>query len=167
MKKYVLLICISSIASIVCFAQESCPCCSEFNNQFDFWVGEWEVYDTTGNKLGENSISKLEDNCILNEHWIGGKGYSGRSYNYFNRTDSTWNQLWIDNTGSHLELKGNLVDGRMVLKSELLKGQQVDWYYNQITWTPLPDGTVEQLWEIYSNDNTLIMNAFKGIYHRK
>ena len=167
MKKlhYFLLIGLLAIISIQ--AQDQCLCCSEFHNQFDFWVGDWKVFDSVGNKLGENSITKLEDNCILNEHWVGAKGYSGRSYNYFNRTDSTWNQLWIDNTGSHLELKGNLVNGRMVLKSELLKGQQVDWYYNQITWTPLPDEAVEQVWEIYGKDNTLLMVAFKGVYKKK
>ena len=32
-------------------AQDGCPCCTENHKQFDFWVGEWIVYDTAGNKV--------------------------------------------------------------------------------------------------------------------
>ena len=153
--------------SITLNAQPDCPCCTEWHKQFDFWIGEWEVYDTAGTRLGENTITKLEDNCLLSEHWVGAKGYTGRSYNFFNTKDSTWNQLWLDNAGGHLKLNGRLIGEKMILKSELLKGQQVDWYYNQITWTPLKDGAVEQLWEIFDKENSLIMVAFKGIYRKK
>ena len=50
-------------------AQSDCACCTDYHKQFDFWIGEWNVYDTTGHKVGENSIVKLEKGCIINEHW--------------------------------------------------------------------------------------------------
>jgi len=148
-------------------AQNDCACCTDYHKQFDFWVGEWVVYDTAGTKLGENNIVKLEDNCILNEHWKGAKGSTGRSYNYFDLSDSTWNQLWIDNQGGSLVLKGKAEDNKMVLQSKLIKGKKVDWYRNRITWTNNDDGSVTQFWEILDTNGNQLAVAFKGIYKRK
>jgi len=143
-----------------------CACCAAHYKDFDFWEGQWVVKDTLGNKIGENSIKKIESNCILQEEWKGQKGSSGTSINYFNKKDSTWNQTWVSGTGNVLVLKGNLKNDKMVLKSELIEGQR-GFYYNQITWTPNDDGTVTQLWEIFAEDGTKQQNLFKGIYHRK
>ncbi|MDA0196282.1 MAG: hypothetical protein O2887_08975 [Bacteroidetes bacterium] len=148
-------------------AQTNCACCTDYHKQFDFWVGDWIVNDTTGIKVGENLIVKLEDDCIINEHWEGAGGSTGRSYNYFNLSDSTWNQVWIDNSGSNLVLKGKAKENQMILKSELIKGTRVDWYRNKITWTKNNDGTVTQFWEILDKNDNLLSVAFKGIYIRK
>lgn len=69
-------------------AQEDCPCCDEVHSQFNFWVGDWIVYDSSGNKVGENSISKIEGGCIISEHWKGLQGGTGSSYNYFDKAVS-------------------------------------------------------------------------------
>ena len=167
MKKLSFLLITFLFSSLILKAQDNCACCTENHLQFDFWVGDWIVYDTAGNAVGENTISKLEKGCIINEHWRGAQGTTGRSYNYFNQPDSTWNQVWIDSNGSNLVLKGYAEPGRMVLKSELLKGQRVDWYYNRITWTDNQDGSVTQLWEILDKDNNPLAVAFEGIYKRK
>lgn len=161
------LIVVLLVISTPLLAQSDCACCSTAYQQFDFWLGEWTVYTKDGNKVGENSISKIEDNCIMTEHWKGAKGLNGTSINYFDRADSTWNQTWVDNKGSVLRLKGELVEGKMVLKSELLKSPKGDEYYNQITWSKNEDGTVTQLWEAYAPGGALLKTLFKGIYHRK
>ena len=148
-------------------AQTICPCCKEINQQFDFWIGDWIVRDSLGQEVGQNQISKIEGNCILLEKWTGAKGGTGTSHNYYDKSDSTWNQLWIDNTGNILKLKGNLVAGKMVLKSDLQKGKNKKWYYNQITWTPNEDKTVSQLWEIYNKKEEHVKTIFLGIYHKK
>lgn len=167
MEKPATLIIILTLCSISLFGQNDYVCSTQYHHQFDFWVGDWIVYDTAGNVVGENTIEKLEKDCILSEHWRGGLGTTGRSYNYYNQADSTWNQVWIDSNGSSLVLKGKAEPGKMVMKSELLKGQKVDWYYNRITWTENPDHSVTQLWEILSKENTVLTTAFKGIYKRK
>jgi hypothetical protein len=148
-------------------AQGVCACCTDYHKQFDFWVGEWNVYDTSGNLLGENRIEKLEDNCILNEHWKGAKGYTGSSYNYFDLKDSTWNQVWIDGQGKSLVLQGSGSPNQMVMRSKLLKGKKVDWYYNRVSWTAKDDGSVEQLWELLDKEDKVLTTAFFGIYKRK
>ncbi len=164
MARFTLLLAIISFAAT---AQTNCACCTEFHKQFDFWVGEWNVFDTAGNLVGENSIAKLENNCLVSEHWRGVKGVTGRSYNYFDLADSTWNQVWVDNTGTNLVLKGAAATNSMTLKSKLTKGTRIDWYYNVIKWTRNPDGSVTQLWQILDKDNKLVMIAFEGIYRRK
>ncbi len=146
---------------------QDCACCSESHQQFDFWVGDWIVYDTLGNLVGENTIEKLVTECVLSEYWRGGSGGVGRSYNYYNLADSTWNQVWIDASGANLVLKGRLVGKSMVLQSELLSGQKIDWYRNRITWIPNIDGTVTQLWEILNKEGKVINQAFQGIYKKK
>lgn len=147
-------------------AQSQGPCSDESHSQFDFWVGEWIVLDSMGTRVGENQISRIEGGCILLEHWTGAKGGTGTSLNYFDKADSTWNQVWVDHNGDVLKLKGRLVSGNMILRSALEKGNE-DGYYNQITWSPECDGTVSQLWEIYDGEDRLINTAFLGIYHRK
>ena len=41
------------------FAQDNCPCCTDNHSTFDFWVGDWVVYNTLNNVIGENKIVKL------------------------------------------------------------------------------------------------------------
>lgn len=146
--------------------EEGCACCTPEYTQFDFWVGDWEVFNEAGEKIGENLIEKLEDNCIVNENWTGEKGGTGKSYNYYDPLDQTWNQLWISNTGNILKLKGTASKNTMILKSELSTGEKGK-YYNQISWTKNSDGSVTQLWDIYDPQGNFLSNAFKGIYRKK
>ena len=155
------------LTSFLSYSQTTdCACCSPEYQQFEFWVGDWDVFNEKGEKIGENLVEKLEDNCIINENWKGEKGGSGKSYNYYDPSDKTWNQLWISNTGNILKLKGNAEENQMILKSELIQGKEGE-YYNQITWTSNPDGSVTQLWEIYDAQGHLLNNTFKGIYKKK
>lgn len=148
------------------FSQNECNCCTLNHQQFDFWVGNWEVFNSEGEKIGENLIEKLENNCIVSENWKGEKGGTGKSFNYYHPKDQTWNQLWISNTGTILKLKGKAQPDQMLLKSELIKGEKIN-YYNQITWTKNADGSVTQLWEIYDTEGNFLSEAFKGIYRKK
>ncbi len=165
MKQMILILCILTIPSMV-LAQSNCPCCSEAYAQFDFWEGDWIVYDTLGTAVGENNILKLENNCILNENWTGKSGSTGKSYNYYDRTDKSWNQVWVDNSGFSLVLKGGLVDQSMVLTSALIK-TDTSAYFNRIIWTPGTEGEVTQTWEVLNEQSEVQAILFKGIYRKK
>lgn len=159
---FVFIILLTSLAQQA--KSKPCKCCSIEHNQFDFWVGNWAVYDTLNNLVGTNKILKNYDNCLLQENWVSKGKNKGTSYNYYNPSDSTWNQLWIDNQGTILKLKGSFEHGKMILKSDLQRGKKVDWYYNRISWQLLDNGNVVQTWDILSKNNSLIANLFKGIY---
>lgn len=143
------------------------PCSSKKHSQFDFWEGSWVVYDTKGKILGTNNLIKMQNNCVMQENWESKTGPSrGTSYNYYNKADDSWNQVWVDNTGFSLVLKGKLVDGKMVLKSNIIETKKGK-YYNQITWTKNDDNSVTQLWEYRNENHEIISEVFKGIYKKE
>jgi hypothetical protein len=164
--RYLLTTAFLVMASLIS-AQTDCPCCSKHHQAFNFWAGEWIVKDTSGSTVGLNSISIIENGCVLREKWTGKTGSTGTSLNYFDAADSTWNQLWIDNAGSILKLKGNLEEDHMVLRSEIQEDDELGEYQNQISWTPNDDGTVSQKWVVINADGKAIKTIFYGIYHKR
>lgn len=160
MKKMLFILTFVGI-KICSFAQDSCYCCSAEQRAFDFWLGSWEVYDTNANWLGKNLVIQMQDSCLLQENWSS-KGISGTSYNYYDKNDSSWHQLWIDSRGGILKLKGNLHRGAMIMQSEPMNSGD----FHQISWTPLEDGIVVQHWLIKNKDGIVIKNLFYGIYKR-
>lgn len=145
------------------YAQNPCPCCSENYQQFDFWLGEWEVFDTSYNWLGRNSLIKRENGCVIQESWSS-QG-SGTSLNYFDRTDSLWHQLWVASGGGNLQIYGGIKNGKMMMQSDLIPGRRIPYYRNRITWTPNSNGTVTQQWDIVDSSGNIIQTSFLGIYH--
>lgn len=146
---------------------DPCSCCTENHKAFDFWIGDWTVTNTEGKTIGANKIVKMQNGCVLQENWVASnKTNTGTSYNFFDSSDSTWNQVWISNTGYILRLKGNInIDGSMVLKSKLIESANGN-YYNQITWSKNDDGSVMQLWEILNEEGEVLRIDFKGIYKK-
>ena len=141
------------------------PCDSQHSGQFDFWIGEWDVFDPTGAKVGENSIQPMYDGCVLQEKWTGSQGSRGSSFNFYNPQKKKWQQFWVWAQGTTLELEGQLKDKAMVLEG-ITKGQDGKKVYNRITWTPNADGSVRQHWET-SADQKNYATAFDGIYRKK
>ncbi|TXN35020.1 hypothetical protein FVB32_10510 [Flagellimonas hymeniacidonis] len=145
----------------------SCTCCSENHMAFDFWVGNWEVTNANGTPAGTSKISKEEGNCTIRENWTSASsGFTGTSLNFFNTTTKQWEQLWIDNAGTFLKLKGNRVGNQMILSSDEFKQDDGKLYKNRITWTKNEDGTVRQLWEVLQGEK-VTNTAFDGLYKKK
>jgi len=150
------------------FAQGRQGCVAPEYRQFDFWVGAWTVTSPQGKVAGTNRIESLLGGCVLQEHWTSANGGDGTSLNMWNAADSTWRQVWMDAGGNLLELKGRLVDGRMVLSgTRPAPGQSGPATVDRITWTPRADGTVRQLWESSTDGGVTWTTAFDGIYARQ
>lgn len=144
----------------------ACNCCTPAYHQFDFWLGDWDVYNQKGEKVGENRILSMQDSCIIQENWVS-EGQTGTSYNFYNQKDSTWNQTYIDNTGTVLELKGRLEHQKMVLKGPLIKSKKGDYnVFNRIIWAKDSAGNVSQKWDIVKESGEIVFVAFDGIYKR-
>ena len=154
------------LVSFGAYAQSPPTCDTPDHRAFDSWIGEWVVHDTAGTYQGANTIEPLENGCILSEYWRGAKGSTGRSYNYYDRADSTWNQLWIDNSGNNLNLKGKASKDKMTLESKVVQGQKGP-YKNRITWTLRADGSVSQQWDAVSLEGKQLATLFLGIYTKK
>lgn len=143
---------------------KDCACCSEAYQSFDFWLGKWEVYDVENNLIGINSITKQPDNCLILEKWVE-DARRGSSTLFYNSSNNSWNQIWVDNSGNVIKLKGNLEDNTMILKSDFIKGTHIN-YYNKISWTQNEDDSITQLWEIYNENDIKISKVFEGIYKK-
>ncbi len=88
-------------------------------HDFDFWIGDWDVFGPQGKQVGRNTITSMFANPsasgMLHEHWHGNGGVEGRSVNAYDATRGCWHQTWMDSTGGVLLLDGGLQDGAMVL----------------------------------------------------
>lgn len=120
-----------------------CNCCTKKHSEFDFWLGSWTVTDPNGKLAGTNVIDKIQDNCILRENWTSAQGnFTGTSTNFYNTITKQWEQIWLDNQGGILHLKGNRIGNQMILQSDERKNTKGKPYFNRITWTLNDDGTV-------------------------
>jgi len=121
------------------------PCASAEHRQFDFWIGRWDVFDTTtGERAGSSIIESLYAGCTLRENWTE-PGFTGGSLNTYDATDRRWHQTWTDSSGAWREFVGGIEDGRMVLvwrhASARDPGRMVDV---RMTFTRNADGSVRQ-----------------------
>ena len=139
------------------------PCSDSHHREFDFWVGDWEVFTADGKVAGTNRISRVLDGCALEEQWSGARGLRGTSLNSWSALDERWHQTWVDSRGTRLELAGGLVEGRMVLEGDG-RTSNGDPVRNRITWEKLEDGRVRQHWQVSGDGGKEWTDAFVGFY---
>lgn len=75
--------------------------------KFDFWVGEWNVYNTQETKVGESRIEKILKNGVILENWYGGSGVEGKSFNHYHIESKKWIQYWVDQSSGRIYFEGN------------------------------------------------------------
>ena len=167
--KYKYLVFVFFMASLtITKAQNSqqCSCCTEKHSEFDFWIGSWTVTNPDGSAAGKNTIKKIQDNCVLQENWTSASaGFTGTSNNFYNYKTKQWEQIWVDNQGQSLHLKGNKVGNQMILKTDEETDAQGNKIYHRVTWTHNEDGTVRQYWETITNGKDITV-AFDGLYKK-
>jgi hypothetical protein len=86
------------------------------SRDFDFWLGEWDVFGPQERRAGRNSITALYGGGAIAEHWHGAGDVEGHSLNAYDPATDRWHQTWVDSTGGLLLLDGRLIDGSMVLE---------------------------------------------------
>jgi hypothetical protein len=144
-------------------------CTAPEHRQFDFWLGDWAVTDSTGQRrLGDSRISSILKNCVLLEEWTGAGGSSGKSYNIYSRADGKWHQSWVSDTGNLLLLEGGLRNGAMVLQGET-PSPTGGTTLQRITWSVVDSDRdhVRQMWELSTDGGATWNVAFDGHYRRK
>ncbi|ACV27809.1 hypothetical protein [Kangiella koreensis] len=139
-------------------------CSSKEHRQFDFWIGEWEVFNPEGQKVGENTITQVLDGCALHENWHSEGAFRGNSYNIYDASRGVWHQSWVDNTGTLLRLEGGFKDGAMELTGETQsdKGKLL----NRIRWTQ-EEEHVRQVWQVSQDGGEQWKTIFDGLYKQK
>jgi hypothetical protein len=92
-------------------------CTSTEYHQFDFWIGDWEVFDVDDQKTASAHvrIESILNGCVLKETYAGAHGMNGQSLSIFDRTRGVWHQSWVTDHGQLLIIEGKLTDGSIVL----------------------------------------------------
>jgi len=151
------------LASAALAAEPACVA-SEYR-QFDFWLGDWNVYTPDGKLAGVNRISSEYGGCVLHERYAGTGGSGGESLNTYDSGRRVWHQTWVDGAGTLLLIEGGLRASSMVLEGDTV-GADGRITTHRITWTPSDDGSVRQHWE--STDGTgQWRTVFDGTYRRR
>jgi len=88
--------------------------------QFDFWIGEWEVYNNSypNHRVGTSKIESISGGCSILENWEAFQmANSGKSQNWYDPNTKKWTQLWIGSGGgAQYFTDGEYKDGAMRFK---------------------------------------------------
>lgn len=146
------------LSSFSVFSQKPCEKDATYN-QFNFWIGEWEVYDTKGNIAGHSKISKILDNCVILEEWQSanvqpnGLVYAGKSYNTYDASTKQWQQTWVDNVGGSTEfIYGTYTNNKMVFKTNSFQFDKDTVAIRKLTFYKLENGFVRQVGELSKDE---------------
>lgn len=149
---------------------------------FDFWLGDWQVVDTATKELRSfDDVEVVLDGCVIKQQWTqmddlfaapgSPRRLRGQSLTGVD-PQGRWRQMWTDTSGTNFVLTGGLDEnGVMVLSSEWIdtkdqKGNPVK-VRNIWHWQPMPDGTIHN-WGFFQRDSETGQKTkyFDITYHR-
>lgn len=94
-------------------------CAAPEYRQFDFWVGDWDVFDIGSTTPSAHvKIDRALGGCALRELYEGANGYKGESLSMYDKSRKVWRQSWFTNHGYMLTIEGRLHDGEMELTGQ-------------------------------------------------
>jgi hypothetical protein len=141
--------------------------------QFDFWIGEWEVFGKNGKKAGDSKIELILDSCIILENWksanpVKSLYYSGKSFNSYNTKNKQWQQTWVDNIGGKTEYsEGRFENNSMVFQTAPFLFNKDTMAIQRLTFYNLGRDRVRQLGEISKDNGLSWVTQYDLEYRRK
>jgi|CXWL01.1.fsa_nt_gi tetratricopeptide (TPR) repeat protein len=138
--------------------------------QFDFWIGEWDVYPSQsptgqGPKVGASKIDNIAEGCALLENWTS-TANNGKSINYYDANTGKWYQFWMGSGGSALRYEGSFKDNAMRFEGETI-GKDGRKTLNRLTFFKIDDNTVRQFAELSSDNGKTWSVGYDFRYVRK
>jgi hypothetical protein len=116
-------------------------CTSPEHRQFDFWVGQWDVYGPKGRLAAHSLIEKVYNGCGIRENWMPLNNQTGGSLNIYLPEEKHWEQFWIDSQGTRATFVGGWNGKAMVIQGKWA-GPLV-----RISYSKNADGSVRQFGE--------------------
>lgn len=144
----------------------------EVYRRLDFWLGQWSVVDSAGNRLGTNRIESILDGCAVMEYWTGAGGGEGRSLFYYEPGAAVWKQVWITGNafvpgGTKEKTYTGRTDGGGVRFQGRIHRPEGSTYLDRTTLTPASDGRVRQHIEISFDEGSTWQTTFDAWYVRE
>jgi hypothetical protein len=74
------------------------PCVTDSNYQrLAFWVGDWDVFDSTGAKYATQRVQPVIDACAITIEWASGGGNKGMGLAAFDMKSRAWKEVYVSN----------------------------------------------------------------------
>jgi hypothetical protein len=134
------------------------------NNQFDFWLGSWNL--TWQGGTGTNTITNDYDGRVVTEHFAADTGSTlkGTSMSVFNAGTDKWQQTWVDNQGSYLDFTGGLEGDRMIMSRRAsVKGKDI---VQRMVWYNISADALDWNWERSDDDGKTWTTVWQIHYTR-
>lgn len=94
-------------------------CTAPEYRQFDFWVGDWDAYDTGETTPSARAhIDLIAGGCAIHELYEQTDGLIGDSILSYDAVKKSWQQTWVTNRGGFMYLTGAFKDGGVTLEGE-------------------------------------------------
>lgn len=94
----------------------SSPCSAPAYHSFDFWIGDWDVFDAhDGSKDSHVLVERVLGGCALREQYHGVDGTEGESLSAWDQSQHVWHQYWVSSGAEIVVIEGDLHAGSMIL----------------------------------------------------
>ncbi|MBD3728581.1 MAG: hypothetical protein IE933_02635 [Sphingomonadales bacterium] len=135
-------------------------------DEFDFWVGQWDVYPTGKDQIVAHSrIEKLYGGCALRENWMPLKGAGGGSLSGYDPRTGGWHQTWFGSSPGPVFFSGGLASGQMVLTGSWPgSGPKGEDGLTRMTYSRLENGAVRQHGEFSGDYGVTWQTSFDLTY---
>jgi hypothetical protein len=158
------------VAALDSMKEQSAPCkyAQKYPKyrEFDFWVGDWDVYGKGGALSGQSHVELIVGDCVVSENWTSFNGGVGKSYNKYNAPLKRWEQYWVDQYGQTTFYTGNLEGPNMVYLADGFnpagKPQK-----QRMTFFPLSPDKVRQFGETSDDGGKSWTVSYDLTYFRK
>jgi hypothetical protein len=144
------------------------PCAADSNFQrLAFWIGDWEVVDSTGAHYATQRVRAVLDACAITAEWASGGGYKGMGVFAFDVRTGEWRQMYVSNqvpspSGVELRKSDRSYHGPGVRFVRLLDSTAGELARSRVTIMPLSDHRAMQLFEDSSDGGTTWRTVFKA-----
>jgi hypothetical protein len=151
------------------------PCMKDNKlREFDFWVGDWNVYQNgTDQLVGESKIEVASGGCMILENWTakGPVAHNGKSMNYVNSATGKWEQLWIGSGGINTNNPQKFVNGEYKDNAMRFTFEQVspknEKQIGRFVFFNLGTNEVRQFNEVSNDNGTTWTTVYDFLYKRK
>jgi len=142
-------------------------CDSEGHAGFDFWLGEWDVYQTGGDaKVADSRIGRKHNGCAVTESWIPLCGAGGTSLNHWDINAGAWRQKWVGSSPGAVEFTGGVTEGKMVL-TEIWPSPGALHTLVRMSYSANEDGSVRPFGESSTDHGVSWQSAFDFTFRPK
>jgi hypothetical protein len=144
------------------------PCTADSSYQrLAFWIGDWDVYDSTGAQYATQRVHPVIDQCAIAAEWTSGGGNKGMGLSAFDLKTHAWRQVYVSNqvpfrSGVTLRTSDPSYTGPGIRFIPLLPPSDGNPELTRVTIMPLSDHRALQEFEDSKDGGKTWQVVFKG-----